>query len=517
MSQAAADLAVAVIGERFGPLVCKVANIVLQAGTLPLPLIVQKTKLKMLQVRKALCVLCEHSLITIEPDTAGRPQYKGCFEGAVNMLRVPRCVLAAKTLYGEQAEAIIEELAARGQLTLQDCITRVGTKLEGAESDEVKKSFVSLVETQFVKRCGEIVEDESSDKLIPKLVIPSDPFKVGDKDLYTTGEDGPSASRKRKLGDSSHSGSPPLWTINFERFSTYIRDELMVEMVTNLSDKDCGMVVRALLRESELKPKESGSRMSAVLSAYTLSRGNSNIDFGKEKIDRCLKYIVELQNSFLKKVGDSGGGMYVIDYALLSENLCRSVVESVVRERFGTKGLRVFRVLLEKNYLEQDQIENLAMLGSKEAKELTYQLLSHRFIFAKEVCKTADFAPSRTFYLFNVNLTLVARYLLETSYKTIMNIIKRRENEHQEHKSLLERQEKVEAIVASIEADDNLTEETKAEQINEIQEVYMTEAEKNSLEKYKRALLALHRAEIHMDHAIFMLQVYLQYRSGPSV
>lgn len=60
--------------------------------------------------------------------------------------------------------------------------------------------------------------------------------------------------------------------------------------------------------------------------------------------------------------------------------LCQSTIESIVRERFGNKCLRVFRLLLLKKTLEQKQVADLAMVPSKEAKELLYSLLSENYI-----------------------------------------------------------------------------------------------------------------------------------------
>ena len=51
-----------------------------------------------------------------------------------------------------------------------------------------------------------------------------------------------------------------------------------------------------------------------------------------------------------------------------------------MRERFGSKCLRVFRLLLMKKVLEQKQVVDMAMIPSKEARELLYSLLAENFI-----------------------------------------------------------------------------------------------------------------------------------------
>ncbi len=84
------------------------------------------------QTREALCVLVEHQLVSFSPEPSGRAEYR-CERGAVQqLLSLPRCVAAAKTLFGERAEALVEELGSRATLTLSECIRRAGSRLETA-------------------------------------------------------------------------------------------------------------------------------------------------------------------------------------------------------------------------------------------------------------------------------------------------------------------------------------------------------------------------------------------------
>ena len=52
----------------------------------------------------------------------------------------------------------------------------------------------------------------------------------------------------------------------------------------------------------------------------------------------------------------------------------------MVKERFGSKSLRIFRLLLLKTMLEQKQVADVAMIPGKEAKELLYTLLAESFV-----------------------------------------------------------------------------------------------------------------------------------------
>lgn len=68
------------------------------------------------------------------------------------------------------------------------------------------------------------------------------------------------------------------------------------------------------------------------------------------------------------------------DYSHSSEVICRASIESIIKERFGSKCFRVFRLLLLKRMLEQKQVADMAMIPSKEAKELLYVLMAENYV-----------------------------------------------------------------------------------------------------------------------------------------
>ena len=64
------------------------------------------------------------------------------------------------------------------------------------------------------------------------------------------------------------------------------------------------------------------------------------------------------------------------------------------------------------------------MIPSKECKSLLYDMLNDGFLSLTELSKTSDHAPSRTFYLFYIDIYLICRKLLENSYKVFfLNLV----------------------------------------------------------------------------------------------
>lgn len=69
---------------------------------------------------------------------------------------------------------------------------------------------------------------------------------------------------------------------------------------------------------------------------------------------------------------------------------------------------------------------------------LKVQMCLHMHIHTplQEIPKTPDYAPSRTFYLFSVQLLPVAFMVRERCYKALGNLITRRLSETEENRSL---------------------------------------------------------------------------------
>ena len=51
----------------------------------------------------------------------------------------------------------------------------------------------------------------------------------------------------------------------------------------------------------------------------------------------------EDSSSLVSKIGDAGGGQFVLNYGAVFEKLACATLDSIVLERFGSKALRLFR------------------------------------------------------------------------------------------------------------------------------------------------------------------------------
>ncbi|KAJ3597912.1 hypothetical protein NHX12_001428 [Muraenolepis orangiensis] len=523
--------------EHFGEVVEKIGTQLLRSGAQNLRTIVSESGTPLDLVKKSLCVLMNHGACTFSSARKGPGspvEYRASCERILRILRYPRFIYTAKTLYGDTGELIVEELLQRGHMAMSSIVKTVADRLthnmeEGRsmEYSEVISTFSKLVETHFLQRCPPVSLSAPPPPAAPvgpgpsaAPVSTSPPTAESFPDCYSvpqvsmvgrgkhrrSGEDagedlGP--SKVVKTGEQTHGDEGIYWQVNFERFHLHFRDQTIIGAVASKLDQTSSEIVRTMLRMSEVTTPPSASCTQA-LSANEIFRSlPANYSISRPILDQYLTLLVDDPMEFVGKSGDSGGGMFSVNLHRALKYLARATLESVVQERFGSRSARIFRLLLRKHHLEQKQVEDFAMIPAKEAKEMLYTLLSENLVLLQEIPKTPDHAPSRTFYLYTVNQLGTARMLLQTCYKTVANLIARRLFETKESKRLLEKSQRIEAIMASLQASG-----AEPEQLTEVEEM-ITATEKQQLESLRHHINKLDSAENQVDETIFLLNAYI--------
>uniref|UniRef100_A0A8C4GQG4 DNA-directed RNA polymerase III subunit RPC3 n=1 Tax=Dicentrarchus labrax TaxID=13489 RepID=A0A8C4GQG4_DICLA len=445
--------------EHFGEVVAKVGTHLLKSGAQNLRTIIHETGISLDLVKKSLCVLVQHGTCVFSSGrkAPGSPtEYRTSCDRILRILRYPRYIYTAKTLYGDTGELIIEELLQRGDMTMSSTVKTVADRLtqnmeEGRSMDysEVSSAFSKLVETHFLQRSTPATPAIPGTPAAPVSTAPPTPesfpdcYRVPHVTLIGRGkrrlsnEDGEDQrnAKKTKMDSETHGDEGIYWQVNFERFHLHFRDQAIISAVANKLDQTSSEIVRTMLRMSEVTTSPTAT-CTKPLSANEIFRSlPSSYNIPRPILDQYLTLLVDDPMEFVGKAGESGGGMYVVNLHKALANLARATLESVVQERFGSRSARIFRLLLRKRHLEQKQVEDFAMIPAKEAKDMLYTLLSQNLVQLQEIPKTPDYAPSRTFYLYTVNQLPTARMLLQNCYKTVANLIERRLFESKESKN----------------------------------------------------------------------------------
>ncbi|XP_070542428.1 DNA-directed RNA polymerase III subunit RPC3-like [Ptychodera flava] len=530
MSGVQIRLAALLLRDHYGEIVEKVGTYLIKHGARPLRLIAQENAVKLDQVRKALCVLIQHNIVKFAVNKRGFVEYQADVKKVLLHTRYPKYIYCAKTLYGDAGEIIVEELLQNGQMLMSAAVRRVTERLNEAIEDNqkieesyVRGKFIDLINTHFLQRVASPPADTgSSQPPVPNLVInEQDLYKipvcmtVGGSSLQTqkrkrSVDEGSDNPRKRQRTDSTMSedleAAPDdgiYWSVNYDRFHQHIRDQIIIESVAVRVDKIAAEVVRTMLRMSEVTTDPKATLTTPISSHEIFHALPKELKLPRQTFDQYLKLLNDDRSEFISKNSESGGGMYVINIYKAIKTQCTAHVESVIQERFGSKCYRIFRLLLLKKHLEQKQVEEFAMIPAKEAKELLYRMFSDHIVALQEIPRTPDHAPSRTIYLFSVNLNEVSRMLLERCYKAQTNMIARREHDNDENKRLLEKSLKVEAISASLQNSG-----ANADQAAEVEEM-ITPAERVQLNKLKNTFKKLEQTELQLDETVFILNSFV--------
>lgn len=206
MTQAELRLCSLLLQEHFGEIVEKVGNSLLRTGPRPLRLLAGDTGLLPDQVKKALCVLIQHNLVRYEVQPRGSVEYEARSERILRILRYPRYIYTAKTLYGDPGELLVEELLLHGHLSMSCAVARVADRLTETMEDgktmdysEVSSTFVRLADTHFIQRCPMVPEIPRGAKAPPP---PAPALAIAEKDMYVV-------PRLSLVGESP--GDPGAW------------------------------------------------------------------------------------------------------------------------------------------------------------------------------------------------------------------------------------------------------------------------------------------------------------------
>lgn len=129
----------------------------------------------------------------------------------------------------------------------------------------------------------------------------------------------------------------------------------------------------------------------------------------------------------------------------ICENLRQRTMHSIVRERYssdakssdGDRNARICRVLLEKKFLDQQQLSEMAMMSLRETRERLYYMYMDEMVTFQEIPRRADHHPNQTFFLWTFNMKQVGEEVVQRMYKGALNLRLRRQKETEEKKDLL--------------------------------------------------------------------------------
>lgn len=516
-----------ILKEHFGVVVQSVGECLLKVSSRSLGEITRATNLPLQKVKKSLLVLLHHNLVEFKAHPKGLVRYSIDADRVLYMLRYPRYTYCAKTLYGDAAELIVEELLQNGRMCMSAVLQKVLERSQGScKPEDVKQKFVDLVKTGFLRRVP-YPDPKAKDEKVPTLILEEQVmYKIPEIKLYLLNQSVNGACEvpaAKKIKTEEPDGEPPAkkiktekldsesrkqpdekeyWCVSIERFHQHLRDQLVVHAVSRRLGLKAGEVVRTMLRLSETRSHPKDALSVPVSRSEIHNALKREINISPQELDSYLKVIGEDALGLVRRT-DERGGMFSVNLERAMRLLAEAVLISIVQDRFGVKSCRIFRLLLDKKFIEQKQIEELAMVPARDAKELTYKMFTEKFVMAQELPRTPDYAPSRMIYLFHVDVLQLCRQVLECCFRGLSNLVLRREDTTQEHRRLLDKKQRVDLIVATMQQNG-----AAPEQVQEVKDM-ITPPEKKQLAYVKHVMSKMELSEVQMDETILTLQLYI--------
>jgi DNA-directed RNA polymerase III subunit RPC3 len=293
-----------------------------------------------------------------------------------------------------------------------------------------------------------------------------------DNILVTAERHGKKKSKKSSGPEYEYSLKPDICLrINYDRYNVYIRDEAIIHATEERWNRGAGVIMRAILAAA-LKD-ESTMRDDRTPFAVTFNEIIDKIPkdrIGKiadgmegakaskyaEAVKQYLRLMAEEDavngsgNPFLSV---ANGQSYKVEFERIAVKLREDLVAKLVRERLGEQAARVLAVVARAGKVSETtvrphlpafhlrvrkltalQVRDYAMIQLKDARHFLAELQKLSLIETQEVPKTATksrmgLPSSSEWHLWQIDLARVYNTLLQSVYKTLGNIVQRREAE----------------------------------------------------------------------------------------
>lgn len=493
--------------EHFGVNAQKVGDCLFSAvQSRSLQTIVKATGLTKNEVSHALASLIRFRLVKFSTTNGTIVEYSIKPNKVYLLVRYAKYVQYIHSNFGELAGLLINELQRAGSDIATNLIVRC-TDSEVAHNKlcELRTEFLNLVQLKYIMRAPAL-------KVNTEANIPE--FDIDEHNFFTEPElDVATLIRLKNRETVDPSDKNIFWFVNIDRLHQEFRDLIMIGAVERSIDTTAAECLRCMLelmytRTNAWQAVTNPISYSEIRHSIEKSpkwKGNTKL---VRQLDQYIAVICDDKLKFVGKFGEAGGGQYVIQMKHAIEQLTWACIESVVDEKFGKKAARIFRIVRQHKYCDQDEIQKEAMIPSKEAKLFTYKLVEENYFQIKTIRKSGagGGGMAKSFCLFHVNQAQIVSMVLEHCYKALFNCLTRSDHIKSENRRLIDKSQRLELIVLEM--------KKRGQPEEYIQEIYetITPPERELLDNITARCKNLMYAEIGLDETIFLLQLYQDYQ-----
>jgi len=513
-------LCTSILREYFDETIAGVGENLMQYGVKTLKQICSSSNYSVKEVKKALSVLVQHNLVNFsDKRRQGLVDYFISKPNILNMVHYPAYINlvageqegkqlppSSASVWGIHTLSLLQGLFVHGRLNGSGAILEAYRYMrenheESSNVEQLLKGLNALCSQHILET---VSVNTSPDSDIPQFKSDEvknwcpPPLNLGDIESAVLQDN------IKDLKDDTY------WQPNFQVLSQKLRDSIICVAAVRRVDDMAGRIVRSIL-DLCADLHDPWSPTTAHIGLPKISdRVRKDWSGLVTHLEQYLTILTADRTRFVDKVGDSGGGQYQVNYKHIFQEIANATIEQIILERFGSKSMRIFRYIMLKKYVEENQVQQVVMIPAKEAKLLTYQLMENNFICLQELRKTvgASSVPSKALYLFYINFDQVARYCVNLCLITIHNLKQRKEHELGESARLIDKRDKVEAILESVRQEGGTE-----EQLAEVAEM-ISPPEQEELARLTRRLDQIMLAQTNTQQSLFILQTCLRYRQS---
>lgn len=413
------------------------------------------------------------------------------------------------------SEFIVMEILKEGQLKISSLVKSFKSLPENEYTlFHLESAFMELHMLDMIAVSYDLSNDTFQDQLDKdEIDIENPKFNESRiKELFTvatkvkTEGDVPPAKRVKTSSDPSHSQSVHF-RLNFEKADQILRDRIMTaSLKKRFADDSIADVAESLTRLSSVLT-DPASPMSCSVSVDAIARDLASTSLTGPQVQSCLDVLVEDTECGIKPVERlAGGGMYGVDVLKIMTKIVGSAIAAMIEQKYGGRYARVFRILLTHGSLPQKVVEEKALMPPKDCKEIIFTLVQEGYVKTNYYSRSVDYAPTKTHFLFSIDLEQVARRAIGVCSHAIVSAIKRRSHEYDKNRLLIERKVHVDQQVAILEQESGTE-----QQVDDLRSTF-TGRDLELVAAAESAFRKLQLAEMQVEETLFILHSWLKLK-----
>ncbi|KAL5111092.1 DNA-directed RNA polymerase III subunit RPC3 [Taenia crassiceps] len=299
------------------------------------------------------------------------------------------------------------------------------------------------------------------------------------------------------------------------------RDYLISRFAAERIDETAGDIMSHILHVA-FASKEHGHVMSPSSEAVDRSQVAQSFSDPPDHFNSYLTLLLNDSMSLLEQKPGIAGGIYICPYKKVVRGILVSHIENVVQVLFENAGLRIFRILLIEGYLSYETLERRLLIPQKEFRRILPQMVASRFVSITEFSRAKDFNADTVVCLYSVNLSTVARLVIEYAQHCVLCLVTRLDAELNAKSRLIDQRYRVESMISKHQEEITKLEGQKGVSGEAVEEIEshkesvqalqnsLTPSEINQLSTLSNRLAKLAAAQWEAETAWFVADLYLR-------